>query len=299
MKAIPERHILCLTILAALASPVVSANPLNQISVQSPAFVAAAGGNGDSGPAVISPDGRYVLFSSAANNLALTTNGNPIPVPVPAHSNVYLRDRASGTTTLLSVNLAGTGGGDGDSFADGISSNGLYALFESNAANLTGGIDSNVTQVFVRDLVHGTNLLVSGSTNGGLGNDSSSGATMTPDGRYVAFVSAASNLVAGDTNGIPDIFVRDLTFGHHHAGQSRGTIHRDNCGELFRRAVYYAGWPVCGIFQFGHKSGGGGYQQRRHLCSRPCARNHNLGQRRCPGPIAGCLWYLEWRLLQP
>ena len=51
--------------------------------------------NGDSGPSIITPDGRYVLFSSAANNLTLTVNSNPIPVLIPARINVYLRDRTN------------------------------------------------------------------------------------------------------------------------------------------------------------------------------------------------------------
>src|SRR5208337_3136921 len=211
MKArLPQRCILPLFILTIFASFVASASPLQLISLRDPSLAAAQGGNGDSGPAIITPDGRYVLFSSAANNLALTVNSNPIPVLIPARINVYLRDRTNGTTTLVSVNLTGTGGGNGDSFATGISSNGQYALFESSASDLVAGDTNNVTDVIVRDLVNGTNILVSVSTNGGFGNGSSGSAVMTPDGRYVAFVSSASNLTAGHTNGIPDIFVRDL-----------------------------------------------------------------------------------------
>ena len=186
---------------------------LQLLSQSSPSVPSSVAGNGDSGPAIISPDGRYVLFSSAANNLALTTNGNPVPVLIPACINVYLRDRTNGTTALVSVNLTGTGGGNGDSFATGISSKGQYALFESGSSNLVAGDTNNATDVYVRDLVNGTNILVSVSTNGGFGNGSSGSAVMTPDGRYVAFVSSANNLVAGDRNGLPDIFVRDLLLG--------------------------------------------------------------------------------------
>ena len=209
----PQRCILSLVILTVYASFLASASPLQLISLRDPSLVSAAGGNGDSGPAFLSADGRYVLFSSAANNLALTASSNPIPVLIPARINVYLHDRTNGTTTLDSVNLAGAGGGNGDSFAEGISSNGQYALFESSATDLAAGDTNNATDVFIRDLVNGTNILVSVSTNGGFGNGSSGSAVMTPDGRYVAFVSSASNLVAGDTNGIPDIFVRDLQLG--------------------------------------------------------------------------------------
>jgi Tol biopolymer transport system component len=209
----PQRRIVSLFVLMTYASFPASANPLQLISLRDPSLVPAQGGNGDSGPGIISPDGRYVLFSSAANNLTLTVNSNPIPVLIPARINVYLRDRTNGTTTLVSVNLTGTGGGNGDSFATGISSNGQYALFESSASDLVAGDTNNATDVFIRDLVNGTNLLVSVSTNGGFGNGNSGSAVMTPDGRYVAFVSSASNLVTGDSNGIPDIFVRDMQLG--------------------------------------------------------------------------------------
>ena len=161
----------------------------------------------------MSLDGRYVLFSSAANNLTLLGNGNPVPLVIPASLNVYLRDRSNEVTTLVSANQAGNGGGDGNSLAAGISTNGQFALFQSSADNLVSGDTNNATDVFMRDVVNGSNILVSVSTNGGFGNGNSGSAVMTPDGRYVAFVSSASNLVAGDTNGIPDIFVRDMQLG--------------------------------------------------------------------------------------
>ena len=214
MKArLPRWCILSLLVLTICASWVASAGPWQLISQRDPLLAAVQGGNGDSGPAIISPDGRYVLFSSAANNLAFTVDSNRIPVLIPARINVYLRDRTNGTTALVSVNLTGTGGGNGDSFATGISSNGQYALFESSASDLAAGDTNNASDVFIRDLVNSTNLLVSVSTNGGLGNGNSGSAVMTPDGRYVAFVSSASNLVPGDSNGIPDIFVRDMQLG--------------------------------------------------------------------------------------
>jgi hypothetical protein len=151
-----------------------------------------------------------VLFASTANNLLLTTNDTPIPARFPAPLNVFLRDRTNGTTMLVSVNLSGTAGGNGDSLPMGLSTNGQYAVCESVASDLIAGDTNNATDVFVRDLASGTTLLVSISTNGQVGNAASRSPTMTPDGRYVAFVSAANNLVATDNNGIPDVFVRDL-----------------------------------------------------------------------------------------
>ena len=159
---------------------------------------------------IISQDGRYVLFASTANNLCLTTNHTSIPARWPAPLNVFLRDRSNATTVLVSVDLSGVAGGNGDSLPVELSTNGQYALFESAASDLVPGDTNNATDVFVRDLVKGTTVLVSGATNGLPGNGVSRSAAMTPDGRYVAFVSAANNLVPGDTNRIPDVFVRDL-----------------------------------------------------------------------------------------
>ena len=203
------RYPALLALMAALACPA-SAGLFQLISTPDPAQAPPAGGSGDSVAPIISPDGRYVLFASLANNLVLTGNHSPIPLPFPAKLNVYLRDRTNLTTTLVSVNLAGTGGGNGDSLPAGLSPDGRYVLLESSASDLLAGDTNNAADIFMRDLSAGTNLLVSISTNGIPGNGASRGSVMTPDGRYVAFVSTASDLVARDTNGIADVFVRDL-----------------------------------------------------------------------------------------
>ncbi|HWY76192.1 MAG TPA: hypothetical protein VN281_11280, partial [Verrucomicrobiae bacterium] len=188
---------------AALLQPVLATN----VSVAAP-----ASGGGASWNPIISPDGRYVLFASTAGNLA-TTGTNSIRGFVPPRMNVFLRDRTNRTTTLVSLNRAGNGGGNDDSFPIELSTNGQYALFESRASDLVPGDTNAVTDVFVRDLLNAVTMLVSVGTNGGCGNGLSRESAMTPDGRYVAFSSSASNLVAGDTNGIADIFVRDLQAG--------------------------------------------------------------------------------------
>jgi len=178
-----------------------------------PAGGAPATGGGDSVNPIISPDGRYVLFASTANNLTANGTNSPLAAHFPPRLNVFLRDRTNGTTTLVSVDFLGLGGGNGDSTPRGISTNGQFALFESTACNLVANDTNNAAEVFVRDVVHGTTTLVSVSASGGCANGLSRDSVMTPDGRYVAFSSLAANLVAGDTNGIADIFVRDLQQG--------------------------------------------------------------------------------------
>jgi Tol biopolymer transport system component len=187
--------------------------PFQLISTLDPAQAPPAGGGGDSYAPIISPDGRFVLFASTANNLVLSSVGVPFPLLLPPRLNVLLRDRSNRTTTLVSGNLAGTGGGDGDSWPTGLSADGRYALFESTAGDLVPSDTNNAADVFIRDVAVGTTALVSVSTNGGAANGASRGSVMTPDRRYVAFTSEASNLVAQDTNDIADVFVRDLQFG--------------------------------------------------------------------------------------
>ena len=169
-----------------------------------------AGGGGDSYLPILTADGRYVLFASTADNLVLFGTNRSIPASLPASLNVFSRDRTKGYTVLVSMNVDGTGGGNADSLPMGVSTNGRFALFESSASNLVPGDTNNASDVFVRDLVSGTSVLVSASKNGGFADAASYSSVVTPDGRYVAFVSAADNLVQGDTNGIPDVFVRDL-----------------------------------------------------------------------------------------
>ena len=198
--------IFCLTVPAM-------ATPVQLVTTVDPVVGPPVSGGGNSMQPIITPDGRYVLFASTANNLAVTSSNTPFPAQGSPKMNVYLRDRTNGTTTLVSINLAGNGGGNGDSLPIELSTNGQYALFESSASDLVLGDTNNATDVFVRDLVHGTNILVSISMNGSCANGASWESVMTPNGRYVAFASTASNLVPNDTNGIRDIFVRDLQAG--------------------------------------------------------------------------------------
>ena len=170
----------------------------------------SVGGNGDSYLPIMTPNGRYVLFASRANNLVPTNADGPVPSYVALDA--YLRDRLAGTTTLVSVST-NADGADGDSLPTGISTNGQYAIFESTADNLTPGATNLIKNVLVRDVINGITTLVSVSTNGGGGNGNSYDSSITPDGRYVVFTSEAYNLAPGGTNGVTGVFVRDLKNG--------------------------------------------------------------------------------------
>jgi Tol biopolymer transport system component len=180
------------------------AAPLQPLSTRKAAL--PAGGNSGSVLQSLSPDGRFVLFSSSASDL-VTNAGNQLGV------NVYLRDRAGNSTVLVSANYSGTGAGNAGSVFSQISTNGRLVLFESEASDLIANDTNNVSDIFVRDLQTGTNILVSVAADGGSASGWSSDPVMTPDGRYVAFVSVATNLVAGHSNAIPHLYVRDLVAG--------------------------------------------------------------------------------------
>ncbi|MER7250206.1 hypothetical protein [Kribbella sp. NPDC000426] len=118
---------------------------------------------------------------------------------------------------LVSVTPAGSGG-DGSSYAGtekglGVSAHGRYVAFSSYADDLVPGDTNGQRDVFVRDTMTGRTTSVSVGTGGVPGNGESREPSISADGRYVAFNSAASNLVVGDTNNSQDIFVRDLRTG--------------------------------------------------------------------------------------
>ncbi|MBI2928384.1 MAG: PD40 domain-containing protein [Verrucomicrobia bacterium] len=179
------------------------------VSVAAPGLASAAG-NGLSGASVVSADGRFVAFVSAADNLVANDLSRSA---LGSYLDVFVRGLATGKTTLVSVTPDGATSGNGHSVAASISADGRYVAFESEASNLVANDTNGAADVFLRDLQTGTTVLVSANPAGAPGNGASTNPTVTPDGHYVVFESAASDLVAGDTNGLGDVFVRDLQTG--------------------------------------------------------------------------------------
>jgi uncharacterized repeat protein (TIGR01451 family) len=154
---------------------------------------------------VVSADGRYVAFESTAGNLG--------PVDTNFDTDVYVRDRNLGSNYLCSVALGG-GSANDYSYDPIISSNGAIVLFYSSATNLVAGNTSGRQQIYAYDITNQTVQLVTINTNGTGANDHSYSARLSADGRYVAFESYASDIVANDLNGdYGDIFLRDLVGG--------------------------------------------------------------------------------------
>ena len=182
------------------------------VSILNASYEVPATANGDSYMPIVTPNGRYVLFASVANNLVMTNSDGTVTGGPRHWLDVYLRDRLEGTTTLVSDNLAGVCG-DGNSYPTGLSTNGQFALFESSATDLVTNDVNFANNVYVRDVVNNITMLVSVNTNSVSGNGNSHSSVMTPDGRFVAFASEANDLVPSDTNGITDVFLRDLQAG--------------------------------------------------------------------------------------
>ncbi len=153
----------------------------------------------------LSADGRYVVFESYARDLvANDTNGQ---------TDVFLKDMATGATLRVNTSATGAEALGGMSGAAAVSTGGRYVTFESSAGNLVAGDTNRTTDVFLKDTVTGAITRVSTSATGAEATGASAGPALSADGRYVAFVSAAANLVAGDTNGVADVFVKDTRTG--------------------------------------------------------------------------------------
>ena len=164
--------------------------------------------NGGSSSPAISADGRFVAFYSDASNLLNgDTNGC---------GDIFVHDRQTGQTTRVSVSSSGVEENappPNDYFVVSISGDGRYVAFYSDATNLVSGDTNGETDIFVHDRQTGTTTRASVASDGSEANAGSSEPSLSGDGRYIAFVSGATNLVTEDTNGKADVFVRDLQAG--------------------------------------------------------------------------------------
>jgi hypothetical protein len=148
----------------------------------------------------LSETGRFVAFTSSATNL-IGLDGN-------SATDVFVHDRVSKKTKRVSTRSNGAEA-NGSSVLQGISADGRYVVFNSLASNLVAGDSNGVHDVFVKDRKSGKTTRVSRRTNGSQGNGTSYYAAISPNGRYVAFLSDSTNLVPNDSNGTGDVFVHD------------------------------------------------------------------------------------------
>ena len=188
-----------------------------QTTVISKSSVGVVGTGVSSAPA-ISADGRNVAFVSTSTNLVTSVSGTQI----------YLHDQQTGQTTLISQdNNVAPVFGNGVSAVPTISSDGQFIAFASLSTNLVAGVGAN-QQIYIHDRlasVNGVTSLISKDTVATAGNGASSAPTMSGDGRFVAFVSAATNIVAGFSG--QQVYVHDRNTG---ANGTNSLISRDNSG---------------------------------------------------------------------
>jgi len=163
-----------------------------------------AGDKGDahSTAASVSADGRFVVFRSEAENL-VTGDSNGV-------ADIFIRDTKEGTTGLVSTDSNGLQT-DAQSSSSAVSADGNLVTFSSVASNLVTGDGNGLYDVFVKNLSTGEIERISTSADG---TESTGGQSLGPafsaDGRFIAFTSAATNLVIGDTNFTTDIFVKGI-----------------------------------------------------------------------------------------
>lgn len=166
-----------------------------------------AEGDNSSRASGISADGQWVLFTSSATNL--------VPNDTNEGVDVFLWNRSTAMLSRVSVSSSGgQGSGDMGFGTDAtLSADGRYIAFSTTMSGLVLNDTNNTDDVFVHDRISGETRRISVSNAGTEGNSDSDSMSISADGRYITFESAASNLVPGDTNGQPDIFLYD-----HQAG---------------------------------------------------------------------------------
>lgn len=167
--------------------------------------VSRSGGatNGPSTLPSISTDGRFVVYESDGSNM-------PVEQDLNAVRDIFVFDRSTQVTKLVTMGIGGVQT-NGASLNASVSADGRFVAFESLASNLVSG-DSGFRDIFVADRLLGVTERISVGSSGQSNADSSL-AKISGDGRYVVFQSGASNLVANDTNGKVDIFIRDRLLG--------------------------------------------------------------------------------------
>lgn len=182
------------------------------ILVSKSAVTANAGGKFGSSNAIVSGDGRFVVFESQADDLVAGLTDNTFT------TNLFVFDRLTGATKMVDAKFDGTANGT-DSvspFRTRISVDGSVITFESTSTNLISGFVNNNgfgADVYAYFTATGNLSLVSGTSATNSANNGAQRPNLSADGSTVAWISAATDLVAGITNGVNHIYVRDLQTG--------------------------------------------------------------------------------------
>ncbi len=173
---------------------------LDEIELVSVALVPSECANGSSNASIISADGNFVAFASNASNL--------VPNDLLGRQDIFVRDRVQGVTERVSISSSGDEA-NFSCYGPDINDDGRFVAFRSTATNLVAGDTNYWPDIFLHDRQSDTTERISVDSDGLESNGASYEASVGVDGRFIAFRSSANNLVAGDTNGYTDVFVRD------------------------------------------------------------------------------------------
>ena len=196
--------------LVALAGPAASGaepdamlQPPDSTRLISRALDGASGNESSGGPSV-STDGTLIAYSSHASDLVAGDDNDAY--------DVFVYDRRADQTTRVSLDVDGESP-DGDSYASQLAAGGRYVVFLSRASDLVPVDTDGELQTYLFDRVEGTTTLVTLNAAGRAANGDTWQVTVDAKGRFVAYVSEASNLAPDDTNGVTDVFVYDVRTG--------------------------------------------------------------------------------------
>jgi len=188
------------TTVGAIASPASAQIAIDRVDVDAAGKESSLGGYASG----ISPNGRYVCFFSWSGEL--------VPGDTNADADVFVKDRTTGLIERVSISTSGEEGDD-QSANGKVSVDGNLVVFQSSAKNFFAGDSNDRADVFLRDRFAGVTECISVDSAGAQGNAASYEPAMSRDGRLIVFTSYADNLVPGDGNGVPDVFVRDHVYG--------------------------------------------------------------------------------------
>lgn len=211
-------------------------NPANHVTERITTGIGGVKADGSSLEPIVSPDGRYVWFSSAASNLVLGDTNGVV--------DVFVHDRQTDVTTRLDLTAANGQALDADAYLADVSPDGRWVAFSSSASTIVAGDANGQFDAFRYDAQTATVAIASPALFP-LANGSSFATTVSDDGRYVTFQSQASNLVPGDTNGTTDVFISDMASRSTHrlsldgAGDPRPGISASPSATTDARSVVY------------------------------------------------------------
>ena len=211
----------------------------------------------------LSADGRFLAFTSEATNLVLGDTNGVADVFVhdrdPDLNGIF--DEGNGVNQRVSIDSFGreVHGGSYGAYSHTISGNGRSVVFRSDATDLVAGDGNGKSDIFVHDRTSSRTRRVSVDSSGAEANHGSSLATISGNGAVIAFHSDANNLVAGDTNGVTDVFTHELASGvtTRVSVDSSGVQYNDACSApalsadggviAFRKRASSSAYSVYGL----------------------------------------------------